>query len=299
MKRVGVLRGGQGNQNDYETSLKVGGDFISYVMENLSERWKPIDLFIDRDGVWHMSGRPIMPADLPHHVDVVWNTTGANLSPTLENFSIPHISKSAFSSTLENNRQMLREHVSRVGINMPRSIILSSYFEDLDGARNKYAEKKAKEVFEKFSSPWVVKSLTPDSDMTIHVAKTYPNLVEAIEDCVSHGGSILVEELITGKNIQAHSIAKFRGEDVYTLPIKGLSPEEKEKIISFVKDLFNNLGAKHYLNSQFVISPSGKIYLSNIDFSPNQKTDSHFCQSCDAVGAKVHQVIEHMLEQVL
>jgi hypothetical protein len=296
MKRVGVLRGG--NEN-YEASLKEGGDFISYVLENLSERWKPIDLLIDKDGLWHMSGRPIVPADLSHHVDVVWNTAGASSSRTLEDFSIPHVSKSLFSSSLESSREMLRTHIQNTGVLMPRSIILPLYLEDLDGPRPEYAMRKAGEILKKFPGPWMVKSLVPNSDMAIHVAKSFPDLADAIEDGVSHGESILVEELITGNNTTIHTMPGFRGEDVYHMSADKLSSAQRELAGNLAQDLHTHLGAKHYLKSEFILNPQGKVYLANIDFSPDLKADSHFCQSCESVGAKAHHVIEHILEQAL
>ena len=192
---------------------------------------------------------------------------------------------------------------------MPRAVVLPLYQEDFDGARDKYAIKKAKEVHEKFAGPWIVKSFTEDLNMAspvglwprgIHLAKTFPELVNAIEDGMKHEKSILVEEFIDGKVASVHSIPLFRGENIYTFPLGNtfgnFSPEEKEKLVNLAKDLHKHINAKHYLKSDFVLSSRGKVYLLQIESMPDLKPDSHFSQVCESVGAKSYHTIEHMLD---
>ena len=299
MKRVGILRGGAGN--DYESSLRKGGEIILYIHENLSDKWKAVDILIDKNGIWHINGVPISPADLFHKVDVVWNLSHPSFSNILHSLSISNVSDGTFLGALQNSREMLREHMKQIGVQMPRSIILPVYQKDFDGLRERYAIKKAKEVHKKFSSPWVVKSFTNDSNMAIHLAKTFPELVDAIEDGVKHEKSILVEEFIAGKVASVHSVPEFRGENIYTFPFGNtfgnFSTNEKEKLSNLAKDLHNHLGAKHYLKSDFVLSPRGKVYLLEISSNPDLQFDSHFAQVCESVGVKIHQVVEHIIEQ--
>jgi D-alanine-D-alanine ligase-like ATP-grasp enzyme len=300
IKRVGILRGGKGKH--YASSLKKGGEIISHIFENLAHKYKIVDILIDGEGGWHLNGMPIKPADLIHKVDVVWNMSHPSESIILNNFSIPNIGSSSFSMAMENSKEMLGEHMSKIGVQMPRSIILPVYQADFDGPRERYAIKKAKEVHEKFPAPWIVKSFTPDSNMGIHLAKTFGELAEAIEDGAKHEKSILVEEFISGKVASVHSVPAFRGEDLYTFPILNtfgnFSPTEKEKLASLSKDLHQHINAKHYLKSDFILTPRGKIYLLGIESAPDLKPGSHFSQACESIGAKMHQVVEHILEQV-
>jgi len=305
--RVGILRGGAGES--YRSSLQKGGEIISYILENLGDKYKTSDILVDRNHIWHFGGVPINPGDLVHKIDLAWNISHSSLSNVLESLSIPNIGTGSFASTLENSRDMLRAHMKGIGVNMPRHIILPLYQKDFDGPRERYAIKKAKGVFEKFGSPWIVKSFNPDSHMGIHLAQTFNDLADAIEDGVSHGESILVEEFISNKNASVHSVADFRGQDVYVFPLgnsfgnlpaqAGFSPDEKEKLINLAKDLHKHIGARHYLKTDFVLNPRGKIYLLSIESTPNLKPNSHFHQVCESVGAKMHQVVEHILGQAL
>ncbi len=300
-KRVGILRGGTGGY--YFSSLSRGGDIISHILENLSDKYKVFDILIDKQGVWHINGLPIIPADLMHKVDLVWNVAHPNVSVTLESLAIPNISTSSFSNALENSKQMLKKHMKDIGINIPRHLILPVFQKDFDGPREKYAIKKAKEVHEKFSGPWIVKSLTNDSDMGVHFAKTFGELVGAIDDGVAHQTGILIEEFIPGKVSSVHCLPNFRGQEFYVFsPVNvfgNLSSVEKEKLIALVKDLHNHVGIKHYLKSNFVLNKRGKAYLLDFESMPNLKPFSNFAQACEKVGAKMHHVVEHMLEGAL
>ena len=274
-KRVGILRGGTGEH--YHSSLQKGGDIISHVMEKLSHKYAPVDILIDKDHVWHCSGKPVTPSDLVHKVDVVWNLSHPSFSNILSSLSIPNIGASPFLGTLQTSRDMLKGFVKNIGLDMPRHIVLPVYQKDFDGAREKYAIKKAKQIFEKFGSPWIVKSFMSDSNMGpvrgrecsqrpsasngmgIHLAKAFPELVRAIEDGVEHEKSILVEEFIEGKIASVHSMLGFRNQDIYTFPLGNFSIGEKEMLTQIAKNLHNHVDAKHYLKSDFILTPRGKV----------------------------------------
>ncbi|OGI70893.1 hypothetical protein A3B84_01345 [Candidatus Nomurabacteria bacterium RIFCSPHIGHO2_02_FULL_35_13] len=318
--RVGILRGGAGKH--YESSLQKGGDIISHIFENLSDKYKIVDILIDKKGDWHINGMPISPADLMRKIDVAWNTSQhPNLSITLDNLSIPSVENGSFLGALENSSDMLKAHIKSIGVQMPRSIVLPLYQKDFsaqggsasggDGSINEYSIKKAKEILNKFPAPWIVRSYTPDSNEGIHLAKTFPELISAIEDVVAHEKSVLVEEFISGKIASVHSMPKFRGKDFYTFPLGntfgnslrlgeiGFSSLEKEKLINLAKELHRHIGAKHYLKSDFVLHPQRGFFLTGVDFSPDLRKDSHFYQSCEFVGVKMHHVIEHILDRAL
>ena len=319
-KRIGILRGG--TEGDYDSSLREGGEIILHIFENLSERWKVVDIFIDKSGVWHMGGVAISPSILPQKVDLVWNVAHHSMANILQSFSIPTINISSFSFLLKQDNDILREHIKELDLNMPKKIVLPLYQADFDarptgrsfgrGPIEEYTTRKAREVLGKFPAPWIVRTFTPDSDMGIHLAKTFPELMSAIKDGVQHKKSILVEEFISGKNVSIHSVSGFRGEDVYVFPIctdrshynlpngkASFSTEEKDQFMQTARNLHKHLGAEHYLQSNFVLHPKRGIFVTDISFSQDLKKDSHLSQSCELVGAKMHHIVEHILEKAL
>ncbi len=306
IKRVGILRGGNGS--NYHASLKHGGDIILQIQENLSNKYKPVDILIDKEGIWHVGGLPIHAEDLPSKIDLAWNTAHPSFSNDLNNLFIPHVKNGAFASTLKDSKDMLKEHMKSMGVSMPRSILIPFYQEDFDGDRERFAIKKAKEVHEKFGAPWIVKSFTPDKSMGIHLAKTFDQLVGAIEDGVNHNQSILVEEFISGKIASMHSMRGFREyvprikSGIYIFPMGNsygeFSEEEKFNLSSLVREIYEHIGANHYLKTDFVMNPRGKVYLLNIELDPDLRSESHFVQVCDLAGVKPHHVVEHILENI-
>jgi D-alanine-D-alanine ligase-like ATP-grasp enzyme len=297
MKKVGILRGG--DDEYYNSSLKEGSHLFSHIYEKLSGKYQPVDIFVDRSGLWHLKGMPVTPEELVHKVDVVWNTSHPSFSEIFRSLAIPHITTPAFALNLGKKREMLREHLKQIGINVPRSIVLPLYQKDFDGPKEAYAKKKAMEIFEKFSSPWVVKSYTEEKNMAIHLAKTFPELVRAIEDGIAHGKSILVEEFVSGKASALHTLSDFRKDEVYVFPPKDSAKEEKEKLVNLARELHKHLGVEHYLKADFVLHPRMGIYITEISFSPDLREGSHFDEVYRSVGAESHHIIEHILEKAL
>ena len=72
MIRVGVIRGGI--SSEYEVSLNTGANVLSHLRSDImNEKYKPIDILIDRDGTWHMQGRPVTLDHISNSVDVIFN----------------------------------------------------------------------------------------------------------------------------------------------------------------------------------------------------------------------------------
>ena len=115
------------------------GEIISFISENLSDKYKPVDILIDQNGVWHVAGIPTEPTELMHRIDVVWNTSHPSFSWTLKDLSIPSVGVSPMFHALRGSREMLREHMQKIGIHLPQHLILSAYQADLDGSVERYA----------------------------------------------------------------------------------------------------------------------------------------------------------------
>ena len=301
-KRIGILRGGAGDH--YHASIKKGGDMIMHIAENLSNKYKIVDILIDQDGVWHINGLPVSnPHEVTNKVDIVWNHSHPSFGNMLKNLLVPHISEDAFSHALENSKEMLKAHMEKLDVFMPRSLVLPVYQEDFDGPREKYAIKKAKEIHAKLGAAWSVKSFTPDSTMGIHLAKTFPELIRSIEDGVNHNKSILVEEFISGKVAALHSVPSFRNQKIYIFPFGNtfgsFNEEEKNKLHDLVKKIHNYIGNVNYLKSDFVINNRGRVYVLGITTTPNLKSDSHFAEVCGILNLKPHDVVDHIIQSYL
>jgi hypothetical protein len=293
MKRIGIIRGG--NWSNYERSLKEGAEVSAFIKEHLGENWFPLDIFVDKDGAWHINGLPVLPSEVGTRAEIFWNASSPEVTSILENFGLRHVSVPSFPQALRESREMLRTHMMQTaGINMPRHILLPGYQKDFDGRIELYAAKKAMTVFEKFSGPWMVRSPSVQNAMGVHVAKTYPELVNAIIDAAEHGASVIVEELIPGREVSMHSLKNFRGEDLYVFPAR-LSREEKDTLYKKIREIHDHTGSD-YLMARFILHPKNRIYLKHLEFTPSFGKDSDLHQVAESIGAKASHILESILE---
>jgi D-alanine-D-alanine ligase len=231
MIRVGVVRGGP--SNEYNVSLKTGGSVISHLLgDKLNQFYKPIDILIDKDGVWHKNGLPTTIESIFHSVDVIFNAMhgeygeDGKIQQVLDQWNIPYTGSRAFPSALGFNKALAKEQFNILGIKTPAHILIPAYLEDIDAtplltgesARYKYAERKAHEILGKISPPWIVKPLSGGSSVGMHLCKTFPELEDALLQIVNSDSSILIEEFIEGKEATVGVIENFRGKDIYILP---------------------------------------------------------------------------------
>src|SRR5665811_1682798 len=138
-KTIGILRGG--SDGDYYESLREGGEIISHIFENLSDKWHVVDIFIDKNNVWHLNGFQIEPVILPEKVDLVWNTGHHSLVNILNELTIPAINISSLTSLLRNDSEILSEHVKNFDLKVPKKLVLPLYQEDFDGPLDLYVSR--------------------------------------------------------------------------------------------------------------------------------------------------------------
>src|ERR1035437_1534305 len=204
MIKVGVIRGGM--SGEYEVSLASGAQVLSHLRSDvMKDKYKAVDIFIDRDGVWHINGIPTTMDKIIYKVDVIINALHGDygedgkVQQILEQWKIPYTGSGPFASAIGYNKFLTKQEFAKLGINTPRHILFPAYQEDFDEPKSRYAEKKAREVWERLPPPWIVKPLTGGSSMGVHVCKTFQSLVDAFEEGINEKVSILVEEFIKGK----------------------------------------------------------------------------------------------------
>ncbi len=296
-RKVGVIRGGTGGF--FEASLKEGSEIIFHILEKLSEKFRPVDILIDREGNWHASGLPVDVAEISQKADLFWDTTRSDAYMSLRGLPVANVSGGS-SSFPEKSRKMLAEHMKRIGVGVPRHLAFPAYFHDIDGPLEGYARRKAREVFEKFSPPWRVRPFPYARSADVILARNFPELAEAIKKVARGDTGILVDEYISGKSVKMHSVRGFRGKDIYIFPPAGpFTVPEKELLLSFSKDLHEYIGGSDYVSADAVLASKKKVYLTDLEFSPNLEEGSSFTAVCRSVGAEPHHVIGHILEQTL
>ncbi|MFA6515242.1 MAG: D-alanine--D-alanine ligase [Candidatus Paceibacterota bacterium] len=328
MIKVGVIRGGI--SGEYEVSLASGAQVLSHLRSDiLKDKYHAIDIFIDRDGVWHTNGIPTTIDKIARKVDVIVNALHGDygedgkVQQELEQWNIPYTGSGPFASAIGYNKYLAKQEFEKLGIKTPKHILFPVYQDDFDGPKDRYAEKKAREVWEKMAPPWIVKPLTGGSSMGVHVCKTFQDLVDAFEEGMDQKVSVLVEEFIKGKEATVGVINNFRGKNVYTLPpieiripktstffdndVKyngqsqeicpgNFTEEEKKELESLTALIHTGLNLSHYSRSDFIIHPKKGIYALEVNTLPGLTGESLMPKALTAVGSNLPEFIEHIIK---
>lgn len=330
MIKVGVIRGGI--SGEYEVSLKTGSNVLSHLRaDKLNEKYKAIDILIDKEGVWHINGKPVAILDVFHSVDVIFNALHGDfgedgkVQQMLDGWKIPYTGSGAFPSALGYNKVLAKEQFNLLGIKTPNHIIIPKYNEE-DADIKVYSKKTAKQIHALLSPPWIVKPLSGGSSVGMRVARTYPELMDAFEDGVNKEVDVLVEEMIEGKEATVGVIDNFRDKAVYVLPAteirvhkgksffdfeakyKGMSKEicpgnftnsEKLELEKLASLIHIGLNLSHYSRSDFIIHPKKGIYALEVNTLPGLTDESLIPKMLKAVGADVPSFIDHIIKLAL
>ncbi len=316
-RRVAVLRGGP--SSEYEVSLKTG----AAVLRNLDvEKYTPIDILIDRKGVWHMRGFPKEVSAILPQVDVVFNAMhgeygeDGTVQKILDRFNVRYTGSVASSSALCMNKILTKgtlvSYKDELEVKLPRHVSLSPEDDLMD---------KLEEIFRTFPRKMVVKPIVGGSSVGVVVVDSFGELSVVAEKAFEKGAKIFVEEYIEGKEATCGVIERFRGEDVYALlPIEIIPPkehpfftyeakydgiseeicpgnfstDEKDSIQSLAREIHKLLGLRHYSRSDFIVSTKG-IYFLEVNTLPGLTEESLMPKALTAVGSTFPEFLDHII----
>src|SRR3989338_6794826 len=309
---IGVLRGGP--SSEYDVSLKSGAN----VLRHLSETHRPLDIFISRDGKWHIAGVERSPERILQNVDVVFNALhGAyggdgGVKEVLGYLGVPYTGSGRYESAIAMNKWMTKERATAAGIKTPVFAIVR----ETDNLA-----QKAKEIFNSIPHPLIVKPACGGSSLGLYKVSSYSELLSALESVLSEHGSAIVEECIIGKEATCGVINNFRELDVYALPpIEIIPPKgklfdydskyngesreicpgnfsqlEKKEIERLSALIHQTLGLSHYSRSDFIVSPRRGIYFLEVNTLPRLTPESLLPKSLKAIGSSVQEFLHHVI----
>lgn len=312
MRVVAVLRGGVGDE--HEVSLKTGAT----VLQNLSEKDRAVDVFIGRDGMWHVRGVPKTPEQALAAVDVVFNALhgqygeDGEVQRMLDRIGIPYTGSGALSSALAMNKALAKETLERHGVRTANSVRLSVTPDLEDGIVR---------VFRSFPQPCVVKPLGSGSSVGVSLAKSFDEFKDGVKKAFSHSKEVLVEQFIKGKEATVGIVNRFRDQEYYKLPPVEIIPKpdcvffdydakysgeseercpgnfsasEAQELQRLAHLAHEGLGLRHYSRSDFIVAPDS-IYFLETNTLPDLTDQSLMLKSLAAVGVGAPEFLDHML----
>ncbi|MDO8564849.1 MAG: D-alanine--D-alanine ligase [bacterium] len=317
--RVGVLRGGP--SSEYDISLKTGAT----VLTHLPEAYVPVDIFIDRKGLWHVQGIEQKPHKALARIDVAWNALhgeygeDGEIQRLLESFGVPYSGSGSFASALAMQKPLAKEWLRNEGIKTP-------YHELLNREQCGSVREAAHRLYRSFPQPSIVKPAMLGSSHAVSLAKTQRELEHALDDAFRAAERVMVEEYIQGREgscaiiddfrEQAHYalppveirapavspffdyFAKYSGESTHAVP-GNFSREEKQALQDMALRVHRALGLSHYSQSDFIIHPRRGIYFLEVNTLPGLTEHSLLPKALHAVGASLAHFLEHIISLAL
>lgn len=320
--RVGVIRGGP--SNEYEVSLDSGAAVLSALRDRLEDRYDPVDVFIDRNGAWHILGREIAPENSRQHFDIAWNALhGAygedgKIQSFLEAHGIPFTGSGSLSSAVGMNKALTKKILKDQGIKSPywKEARREDIEMDIDAA--------VEDLFTTFLLPAIIKPAQSGSSIGVSMVRNKRDIGPALEEAMRHGDHILVEEYIPGREATCGVIDGFRGQELYTLPVTEIrsknpifdykakyageseeivpgrfSRETKAAIEDLARSVHRLLRLKHYSRTDFIIHPRRGIYVLETNTLPGLTEESLVPKALRSIGSDLDELVDHVIKTEL
>lgn len=314
--RVAVLRGGP--SHEYDVSLNTG----TSVLAHLPPAYHGIDVFIDEEGVWHLSGVPKSPEKILSQVDVVFNALHGHFGEDgkvqhiLELHGIPHTSSPVMSSVYAMNKAFAKNIFSRFGIRTPLHRIIR---------KEEVNPSLVRDLFTTFPHPSIVKPVASGSSVGVQKISTLSELADALNQVFAYDDRALLEEYIAGREATCAVIPYFRDEQLYTLPVlevkrpdgyahttydhklqgdisfdhDSLTALEKAEAKRIAQLAHKALGATHYSRSDMIVHPKRGVFLLETNTQPSLASHAPFVKGLEVVGSNLSQFLDHVLSRAL
>lgn len=313
MQTVAVLRGGVGDEHD--VSLKTGMNVLRRLEHSA---FRPTDVYIDRSGIWHVRGVPMLPARALTGADVVFNALhGAygedgTVQRELDRMGIPYTGSGAFASSVAMNKVLTKNMLASTGIRMAHHVVIG-VTPDL--------EKTVIEIFRTFPQPSIIKPVNSGSSVGVTLARSFFDFYDGIKKAFQYAKEVIVEEYIKGREATVGVIDGMRGKKIYTLPpveiilpvtsrifdwqakYGGETREEcpahftraqVEELERAAAQVHETLGLRHYSRSDFIMTPKGPVFLET-NTLPGLTDQSLLPKSLGAVGISMDEFLTHVI----
>ncbi len=295
-RKVGVLLGGLSSER--EVSLRTG----AAVLAALRERGHDVlPIYVDRDVDVALRQERIDVAFIALHGR--WGEDGC-IQGLLETLGIPYTGSDVLASALAMHKGKAKELFRLHNLPTP------SYYTLTDADAHDIAG-----VHGDFGFPCVVKPIREGSSVGIAICHSEAELVPAIEKALCFDGEILVERLITGKEVSVgilddralgaveiapragfydYSNKYTRGATDYFLPPR-LSPERYRGVLAQALRAHTALGCRGATRVDMMVSDSGNEFILEVNTLPGLTPTSLLPKIADAAGISFGELCEHML----
>ncbi len=302
---VGVLRGGP--SDEYEVSLQSGGA----ILQNLPAHYSPVDIFISRDGTWHVGGIEKTPDKILPHVDVVWNALrgyfgeDGKVQKILEAFHVPFTGSNSFPSAMGQNKNIAKALFQYHGLKTPNYTVVHPH-------ENTNASLVS--LFQSTPQPSIIKPISGGSSIGITKTTNFASFKEGIEMALKKGGSAVVEEYIPGLEVMCAVYESADGKTLISLkpilvgshgsngtvtPPSSLTDSEATMIQEIAMAVHKHFGLRHYSAVDIILHPTKGPHLLEVNTSPSFSKIAPFQKALSHSSLSIESFIDHVISLAL
>ena len=327
--RVGVLRGGP--SGEYEISLKTGKNIID-ALQGRSD-YEIQDIFVDRNGVWHVGGVSRPAERVLPYVDVIVNALhGAygedgRVQQLLESHNVPYTGSRPLGSALGMNKPLAKKFFKMRGLLTPEHTVIK---------KDNYSPEILRKIMTDYPHLRLVKPASAGSSLGVSVVNNHAEFEEAMERAFEHSDSVMVEEYLRGREATCGVVEGSSGQEVYALhPIEirvlscdplpdaensvennrnriwsyeskyrddlhelicpgNFTVDETRLIQQSAVNAHKALGLRHYSRSDFILNRLG-VYILEVNTLPGLTPMSLFPRALSVAGFSLGEFLDHII----
>jgi len=321
MKRIGVLLGGPSSEHD--VSVLSGLNVIRAIED--AGIYEAVPIFITRTGEWLFGAERqwMHPAEALLRVDGAFNALhgeygeDGHVQRVLEQAHIPYTGALGLASAVAMNKAMTHDILSRAGLRLPRSIVMSKENADV------------RAVLAFGAPPWIVKPRSRGSSVGVSKVQTREELPVAFEKAFAVDTHLIVQEFIPGREITCGVLEGFGGKAHTALaPIEIIPPANAaffdyqvkyngktqeicpaefygamlKKIQETALAAHHALGLRHYSRTDMIIKTpehtrrAPELYVLEVNTLPGLTSESLFPRAARHAGLEFPDLVHHLVK---
>lgn len=337
MKKIGIIYGGSSTEHDVSIMS------ANSVIKNLDkEKYEIYPIYIDTNGKWHkrqnqndQQGELMQEIEnLPEYLqslDVVFPVLhgkygeDGTIQGMLEMLNIPYVGCKVLASSVGMDKVYTKIILEKAGIPQAPYVYIQKKNESYRIINTNFEEEnlKIEKITEKLRFPMFVKPSNSGSSVGVKKANDIDELQKAIEYAGQYDTKILVEQGITGKEVEcailerivendilASTVGEIKSaEEFYSFDAKYNIPESKtiipadiensqiEEIRKLAVRAFKAIDGTGLSRVDFFVEKgTNKIYINEINTLPGFTKISMYPKLFEAIGIGYSELLDKLIE---
>ncbi|MCD7843725.1 MAG: D-alanine--D-alanine ligase [Clostridiales bacterium] len=229
------------------------------------------------------------------------------IQATLETLGIPFTGTGFLAAAIAMDKDLTKKLVIPTGVQTPA------------WEKVTYTPADIPAIAQRTALPVVVKPLASGSSIGVAIARTREELVQALENCVPLGASVVLEQYVSGREIQVAYLVDRALPSIEIIPKTGfydyenkyqpgaaeevtpapIPAEWERRLRSDTEKVFHAVGMAVYARADFIVTEDGTPWFLEINTLPGMTPTSLVPQEAAVVGISYGELCETIVNESL